>query len=77
MPNPETHTIKRLGGLGILSEEDLTDLGAGCRRVYDLMQDGEWHSDVEIRVNHRQLKQAACPCHSPTRIRARDVRHVD
>jgi len=29
------------------------------------------------RVNHRQLKQAACPCHSPTRIRARDVRHVD
>jgi len=28
-------------------------------------------------VNHRQLKQAACPCHSPTRIGARDVRPVD
>lgn len=49
IPNPERHTIPALGGKGILTDEDLEDLGQGCRRVYDLMKDGEWHNDSEIR----------------------------
>ena len=49
VPNPEQHTVEALGGCGILTEKDLKDLGQGVRRVYTLMCDGKWHTDVEIR----------------------------
>tara|TARA_Y100000310_G_C20484478_1_gene716232 strand:- start:102 stop:491 length:390 start_codon:yes stop_codon:yes gene_type:complete len=33
----------RLGGVGILTDQDLADLKGGVRRVFDLMSDGEWY----------------------------------
>lgn len=35
--------LRRLGGEGILNTTDLDDLKAGVRRVFDLMQDGDWY----------------------------------
>jgi len=49
MPNFVTER-KRLGGHGILSDDDIAELKAGTRRVYDLMCDGEWHNANDIRM---------------------------
>jgi len=54
------------------SQEKLLKCPHGCKPKQPLTI-----KETRRIVNHRQLKQAACPCHSPTRIRARDVRHVD
>jgi hypothetical protein len=40
----------RLGGLGLLTERDVFELGLGVRHVYGLMKDGAWHSAGEIRT---------------------------
>jgi len=37
-----------LGGNGLLTDEDVQALGAGVRRVYSLMKDGQWHGPEEI-----------------------------
>lgn len=42
--------IKKLGGEGILTEEDLADFSDAKRRIYQLMLDGEWHGGYEIKV---------------------------
>lgn len=41
--------IARLGGEGILEEEDLQGLNESVQRVHALMKDGHWHSADEIR----------------------------
>ena len=41
--------IRKLGGEGILTEEDLKELRAGRLRVAELMADGLWHDAAEIR----------------------------
>jgi len=40
--------ISRLGGEGILTPDDIPELKAGTRRVWALMQDGQFHSAQEI-----------------------------
>lgn len=37
-----------LGGDGLLSDDDVRQLGAGVLRVYNLMKDGQWHGPEEI-----------------------------
>lgn len=44
------HGIAKLGGAGILTASDLEDLGAGKRRVYELMKDGRYHRPDEIKL---------------------------
>ena len=50
MHTEEDLGIARLGGVGILTAHDLTDLSAGVVRVYNLMKDGRWHRAEEIRL---------------------------
>lgn len=42
-------SIKSLGGVGILTNEDLGSLKGLTQKVYELMKDGQWHSSEEIR----------------------------
>ena len=42
--------LKRLGGVGILTDKDLAELSEGVRRVYALMSDMAWHSAEDIRL---------------------------
>ena len=41
--------IKRLGGAGILTRSDITDLTSQRAKVLWLMMDGFWHSADDIR----------------------------
>jgi hypothetical protein len=43
-------TAEELGGVDILTEKDMRELGAGVLRVYDLMKDGHWHSRKEVCI---------------------------
>ena len=45
---PLFNDAARLGGVGILTPDDLARLRAGVKRVYLLMQDGAWHTGPEI-----------------------------
>jgi len=40
--------LKAHGAEGILSKDDVAELQAGVRRVYELMKDLEWHTPYEI-----------------------------
>lgn len=42
--------IKALGGIGILTAEDIADFNAAERRVLALMLDGAWHFPAEIEA---------------------------
>ena len=42
--------LKRHGAYGVLMSQDVEDLKAGTRRVFDLMRDGEWHSPEAIEM---------------------------
>lgn len=41
-------TISSLGGGETLTDKDLVELGAGVRRVYEMMKDGQWYSRDQI-----------------------------
>lgn len=43
-----TQQVAALGGVGILTPDDLKDLKEGVFRVYNLMKDGNCHSPDEI-----------------------------
>lgn len=49
-PEEVDQKIRALGGVGILSPNDIKELGAGSKRVYNLMRDGQWHLAQEIRM---------------------------
>ena len=40
--------IVRHGGDGILTPKDVQELHAGEKRVWELMEDGQWHTSIEI-----------------------------
>lgn len=40
--------IKSIGGEKHLTHQDAIELSAGCRRVLELMKDGDWHDADEI-----------------------------
>lgn len=40
--------LRKIGAVGILRESELPALGSQRRRVYDLLEDGAWHSGPEI-----------------------------
>ena len=48
MTKTEWDYIKRLGGAGILSRQDVEDLRDAKTKILWLMLDGEWHSATEI-----------------------------
>ena len=48
IPTGTQRDISRLGGEGILTPDDIPELKAGTRRVWALMQDGQFHSAQEI-----------------------------
>jgi hypothetical protein len=58
-----SNTIKSLGGVGILSEEDLSKFTGAMLKIVALMGDGEWYSATEIikaseqREGLRRLRQ--------------------
>lgn len=42
--------LSLLGGVGILTLEDLQELTEATERVYQLMKDGRWHTRDEIEL---------------------------
>jgi hypothetical protein len=49
MYRSEERHAARLGGLGILTKEDLAELNSAVLRVFGLMSDWRWHKADEIR----------------------------
>lgn len=45
-----TAAIRRLGGVGILNDDDILAFKAAQLRVFALMSDGEWHHPDEIEL---------------------------
>lgn len=45
---PNNHSIKSLGGEGILISKDLEDFSKAQKRIWELMKDEKWHSASEI-----------------------------
>lgn len=45
---------KLLGGSRTLTDKDLEDFGEAERRIYALMNDGQWHTATTIIVASRQ-----------------------
>lgn len=43
-----SRTIQSLGGEETLTDKDMLELGAGVRRIYEMMKDGQWYSRDEI-----------------------------
>ena len=54
MMNPIRREKIRLGGLGTLTNQDISDLQAASHRVLELMQDGQWHTATEIIAVSKQ-----------------------
>ena len=48
--------IASIGGERVVREMDVEHLKAGVRRVYEVMQDGEWHSIEELRERTGQAQ---------------------
>ena len=45
-----TKTVKSLGGIGVLTTDDMKDLKSATRRVAELMADGGWYSAEDIKL---------------------------